>query len=163
MENVWRESLQRGLHGVWSHPDPFEVLNDVDFETAGKQVEGIKFTIWQIARHMSEWGWIMVKKVQNVQIKGPDEENNFFPTESAPPSEDAWIAIKMAWKALGEESEKLIKEFDPAETHPEFDNMSSADALMVLLTHNSHHASQIVTLRKALGVWNEKQGSGELQ
>ena len=156
MENeaIWINSFKRGLHGVWSHPDPFEVLDGVDHELAGRRVEGMTHTIWQIMRHMMEWGWIMIRKIQGAPIKGPDEENNFFPQETAPADEDAWTAHCMAFTNLAQETEKLLDgDFDPKKTIPEFDNITVADALMILVTHNAYHAAQIVMLRKALGAW----------
>ena len=156
MENkdIWINSFKRGLRGVWSHPDPFEVLNGVDHELAGKRVEGMPHTIWQIMRHMMEWGWIMVRKIKDTPIKGPDEENNFFPKETAPADEDAWTAHRMALWNLAYETEKLLDgDFDPTKAIPEFDNITVADALMILVTHNAYHTAQIVMLRRMLGSW----------
>jgi uncharacterized damage-inducible protein DinB len=151
---VWINSFKRGLHGVWSHPDPFEVLDGVDFATAGKRVEGLPHTIWQISRHMIEWGWVMVNKIRGLPVKSYDKENNFFPVEDAPANKDVWSAHVMALKNLAVEASKLLDgDFDPGKTIPEFDNMTTADALMILITHNAYHAAQIVMLRRMLGAW----------
>ena len=160
MENnkVWIESFKRGLRGVWSHPDPFEVVNGVDKELAGRKVDGAPLTIWQIMRHMIEWGWIMIRKIQGGSVKGPDEENNFFPREAEPASEDVWTAHRMALWNLAHETEKLLdSDFDPEKTIPEFDNITVADALMILVTHNAYHTAQIVMLRRMLGAWEENK------
>lgn len=153
MDENWKNSIKRGLRGAWSHPDPFEALEGVDTELAGKRVEGMPFTIWQIMRHMSEWGWIMINKIRGLPVKGLDEANNFFPQEDSPANEDTWNAHSMAFKNLAEETDKLLDDFDPAKTIPEWDNITYADALMILVTHNSYHTAQIVAIRKMLGMW----------
>jgi uncharacterized damage-inducible protein DinB len=153
-DTIWLNSVKRGLHGVWSHPDPFEVLKEIDYETAGKKVDGVQMTIWQIMRHMQEWGWIMFNRIQGRPMKGPDEESNFFPKETAPASEDSWNANILSFVALGEETEKLLlSDFEPGQTIPEFDNLTFADALMILVTHNAYHTAQIVMILKSLGKW----------
>ncbi|MDP8237790.1 MAG: DinB family protein [Candidatus Hatepunaea meridiana] len=154
-DNIWINAYKRGLQGTWSHPDPFKVLDGVDAELAGKRVEGSPYTIWQVMRHTIEWGWIMVKKMQGVSVQSADDENNFFPKEDAPPSEDAWTAHRMALWHLANETNKLLEDFDPDKTFPEWDNITAVDALMILTTHNAYHAGQVVLLRKMLGAWKE--------
>ena len=162
MSDIFIDSIRKGLHGAWSHPDPFTIFDEIDWETAGEQVEGKPHTIWQLMRHMNSWGWICVNKIKGVEVAGIPDENNYFPVEPDPASEDKWNANLMAWKSLAEEAGELLENFDPAKQILEWDNMTHADAMMVLITHNSYHSSQVVALRKALGVWKEKIGSGEL-
>lgn len=153
MDELWKEAFTRGFRGVWSHPDPFEALDGVNFGDAGKRVPGVVHTIWQISRHMTEWGWILVKKLQGVEVKGVDEESNFFPPDDSPKDEDSWNAHKLALKALAAESGKLLDDFDAERQFPDWDNITAADALMVLITHNAYHTAQIVAARKTLDIW----------
>ena len=156
MEEILSEAFGRGIRGAWSHPDPIEVIDDVDFETAGRCVEGFPFSIWQVSRHMIEWGWVLVNKLKGQPVQPHDPENNYFPVESAPPDADAWRAHRQALHELADQTAKLLKDVDSQARHPEFDNISTADLLMVLITHNSYHTAQIVMLRRMLGVWGKK-------
>ncbi|NQU06755.1 MAG: DinB family protein [Calditrichaeota bacterium] len=154
-EDIWKDSFKRGLRGAWSHPDPFQVLDDVDMELAGKRVEGMPNTIWQIMCHMLGWGWVMVRQIQGKPADKFDDDSNFFPKEDGPPSEEEWTVQRAKLWHLANEIEMMLKDFDPEKTFPDWDNITAVDALMVVVTHNSYHTAQIVMLRRMLGAWGE--------
>ena len=156
MEEIWMESFGRGVRGTWSHPDPVEVMDAVDSDAAGKRVEGMPHTIWQISRHMLQWGWMMVNKLKGNPIASWDAETNLFPEEDAPPSPDAWRANQMAMHELVAEAANLLKDVDPEVRFPKWDNISAADMLVILIGHNAYHTAQIVAMRRLLGVWEKK-------
>ena len=155
IDRNWLEAINKGLHGVFSHPDPTGVLDDVDAQTAGKRVPGLPHTIWQLARHMEAWAWAGIRKVQGQEFTDPRLGRNYFPTEDAPPSEEEWEAHKAALKRLPEELAKVAGELDAAQTFPDWYDISAAQVVMVVLTHTSYHTAQIVALKRLLGVWKE--------
>ncbi|MCF7811558.1 DinB family protein [bacterium] len=154
-QNIWLSAFKRGLRGAWSHPDPFGVLDTVDAEMAGKRVEGIPNTIWQIMCHILGWGWVMVRQIQEKPSPKFDDDSNFFPKEDGPASEEEWTEQRAKLWHLANEIEMMMKDFDPTKTFPQWDNITAADALMVVVTHNSYHTAQIVMLRRLLGAWGE--------
>jgi uncharacterized damage-inducible protein DinB len=48
---------------------------------------------------------------------------------------------------------------DPPLEHPPMANYTVEDALIHVAQHNAHHLGQIVTIRKALGLWPPPSGS----
>lgn len=153
MNEPYVEMFTRGLRGTWSHPDPVAVIEEVDYINAGKHVEGFSHSIWQITRHILGWGWQMLNKLKSTPVGADADESNFFPREPAPESEDTWKANQKALKDLIDETSRLLSGLDPEKRFPEWDNISAADVLMILATHNSYHVSKIVELRKALSIW----------
>jgi len=155
MDEIWRQAFLKGLRGSFSHPNPFDVLDGIEVETAGKQVEGMPHSIWQIAWHTSQWAWVIVKRFQGVEVKHETPWNNFFLEESAPPSKEAWQELIQEWKTLPKEVDKILQDFKPEITFPEWDNIDAAHLLMVLITHTSYHTAQIMALRRLLGKWEK--------
>jgi uncharacterized damage-inducible protein DinB len=153
MEKEIVNSLKRGLHGTWSHPDPMQAVDGVDYVTAGKRVDGHTFTLWQLSNHILSWAWQIVRRLQDKMPPPSDEENNFYPVEDGPSSAEQWNAHRNELKQMGKEVIELLTELDPKKKFGEWDNITALDNLMILLTHNSYHTVQIVALRKALGVW----------
>jgi uncharacterized damage-inducible protein DinB len=156
MEDIWRQAFLKGLQGKWSYPNPFEVLDGIDVETAGKRVEGMPHTIWQIAWHMSQWAWVILKKFQGIEVKQETPWNNFFLEDPAPPSKDVWNKLNQDWKNYPKELDASLSKFKPEITFPEWDNIDAAHLLMVIITHTSYHTAQIVALRRMLGKWDKK-------
>jgi len=153
MNEIWQDALNKGLHGVFSHPDPTTVLDDVDWETAGKRVSGMPHTLWQIARHIEAWAWAGIRKLQGAEFSDSRLGENYFPAEDAPPSREEWETYKLALKQLPEELAKVAGEINPAQRFPEWYDITAAQVVMVVLTHTSYHTAQIVALRRLLGVW----------
>lgn len=151
MDQIWVEAISGGMHGAWSHPDTLDVLEDVDHIMAGRMVDGLPFSIWQLTRHMVEWGWIMLNSMKGQDTKSPQpDDNNFFPVESAPPDAESWNSHKMAFDELSKEAAKVAREIDPTIRFPQYDNISVADSMMVLISHNSYHTGQIVMIKRLL-------------
>ncbi len=153
MESNFAESLARSFRGFQSHPDPVDVFTAIDYETSGSKVEGQPFTIWQISRHLMEWGWLILNKLKNIESKFEADENNFFPAEPSPKSEALWDAHKKAFQALSEEFAAVLKDLDPNQIYPEWDNSTAFELANIFLTHSSYHIGQIVLMLKIMGKW----------
>lgn len=152
-DDTQKEVLKRSLHATWSHPDPFDIIRKTKYEVIGEKVEGLPFTIWQISRHMMEWAFLIVNRLNNKPMGSEHEESNFYPPELKPELETNWNAHQKAWDMLEVEVHKLLDTIDPNERIPEWDNSTFHDALMILLSHNSYHTAQIVMMRRLLGDW----------
>ncbi len=148
------DAFARGLHGMWSHPDPLDVIDKVDFETVGMKVEGYPLTIWQISRHMMEWGWMIFNKLRKVELPYEADQKNFFPAETSSSTAAVWQAHKNAFRELILQCEDFIPTMDPNATYPEWDDSTATDLLMILISHNSYHTAQIVAILKMLGKWD---------
>ena len=84
-----------------------------------------------------------------------DDKNNFYPVEDGPSSAEHWNIHRNELKQMGIEVEEILSNLDPNKKLGEWDNSTALNNLMILITHNSCHTAQIVTLRKALGVWKK--------
>jgi len=158
MNEPYIESFRRGMRGVWSHPDPVEIIDNIDFETVSRRVEGYPLTIWQIASHMIEWGWLIVNQLKSNESFEVDK-NNFFPQEHKPSNETLWQSHQKSFREMVKRLNEMLKEVDPDRCFPELDNITATDSLMILVSHNSYHTAQIVMLLKLLGKWKDKLSS----
>jgi hypothetical protein len=123
MDDIWSDAFLKGIRGLFSHPDPFEVLDGLDWQTAGKRVPGMPHTIWQISRHIAGWGWAGVKKLQGEKVGDYTTENNFFPFEEAPPSREVWQEHLLTLKNLPRELEAALGVMNPESRIPEWHNI----------------------------------------
>lgn len=157
MDKLTSDAFHCGLRGMWSHPDPLDVIESIDFETVGAEVEGYPLTIWQLSRHLMEWGWLILNKLKDVRHPFDTDENNFFPIETAPPSPEVWAANKKAFNQFILQCQEYFPRLDPTVTYEEWDNTNALELVITLITHTSYHIGQIVALLKLQGKWNPKQ------
>lgn len=155
MNELWQDAFNKGLRGYWSHPDPIEVLDGINHETAGSRVKDIPYTIWQISKHMEDWAWALLKKAQGLPLPMQTQWNNYYPEEDAP-TEIQWKGHLMALEALPSELEKTLGAFDEEIVAEEWDSVPAPHMLIILLTHTAYHTAQIITLRRLLGKWETK-------
>jgi uncharacterized damage-inducible protein DinB len=151
MEHIVRSLLQHGIHGISAHPDVAEILDGVDFHTAGRALEPWSQSIWQVAWHMDAWARLKLDLFEDRQITWP--QDNCFPPDSSPASPAVWEKFKSDFKELFVRMDGHIKGMDLTRRFKEWEGKSAAEMIGVMINHNSYHAAQVVALRRSLGVW----------
>lgn len=154
------------LYGKGAHANPVACIEDVPVELAGRRVEGLPHSIWQLVGHMNYWMDYEVRRIAGDGPKYPDHAAESWPTEAAPSDEREWkSAISRFEELLGKltdlaeaPTETLAREVAP--THPDHTKNASTkrDVLWQTLVHNSYHVGQIAMLRRCLGAWPPRGG-----
>lgn len=157
MDKLYAKAFSDGIRGDWSYPDSTKILDDVDFEYAGKNVLGLPYTIWQISVHLCGWANLVMKLVQDGEMKWDYEDSNFYPKEPMPANEAEWEKIKADIRALPIEFDRIAANIDPAGVIKEWNNSTYADALMILISHTAYHTAQIVMMKRLLGIWKKSE------
>lgn len=153
------------LHGKGAHADPVACIEDVSANLAGRTVEGVPYSIWQLVFHMNYWMDYELRRIRGLRPAYPEHAAESWPKQSLP-SGGEWLDSVAQFAAFVREYEKL------AQSSPEelarvvepmnaIDRQHSPEVLAVLwqmTAHNSYHTGQIATLRRALGAWPPRGG-----
>lgn len=149
------EILINALKGVNAHISPEKVLEDLNIETAGKEINNSPHTIWQILKHINYWQYKFISYIKD---------------ESTPRS----LTAKEGWSfpsspANNEELEREIKIFSHSLEVMENLNerglndkaqryKTGYDVLQAMASHISYHIGEIVILRRIIGSWPPPSG-----
>lgn len=149
------------LYGKGAHANPVACVEDLSADLAGRRVENLPHTIWQIVWHVNFWTDYDLRRIHGEQTSYPDHSSETWPANDAPSSESAW---KSQVAGFAEQIGTLAKlaQGNPDELnrevpamHPTQDARTSTVVAILwqTATHNSYHVGQIVLLRRALGAW----------
>lgn len=136
-------------------------LNNLTAQQAAWKPDGADNSIWGILAHLSFYNERYLKKFKNKPVEKMEMENSetFATAENA--SEEDWKreierfnTLMSDWRnALEAAEEGKFEQSVSAENQSPW-----AEVVGLINTHNSHHAGQIVLLRKLQGSWDSQKG-----
>jgi uncharacterized damage-inducible protein DinB len=157
--------LRELLYGRHAHTDSLACV-DVPADVAGQLLEWSSHSIWQLVWHMDFWMDHELTRIEGLPALYPEHARLSWPSET-PPSVDTWgreiarfgqLLARLAQHA-GDSAEQLARTVS-ATDRSEAEHVSSLEAVLwQTIVHNSYHIGQVVTLRRALGVWPPESGS----
>jgi uncharacterized damage-inducible protein DinB len=161
-------TLSELLYGKGAHANPVACVEDLSAELAGRRVENLPHSIWQLVWHVNFWTDYDLRRIRGEKPRYPEHASESWPAASAPPSEAQWkkevarfTELIGVLAAMAEsDSSELGREVPP--THPSHEKRTSSVLALLwqILAHNSYHVGQIALLRRALGAW-PPQGGGD--
>lgn len=142
----WFVSLKDALNGL-SSADAVRVSNG-------------NHSIWELVYHIWFWNDRWLKRIRNEKLE-PMTGDNETTFEAHNTGEEQWNALLNrlfnVMASMKQEAENMteakwmqnVSESNPTPWYKAYSNLT---------THTAYHIGQIVTLRKALGIWNPDQG-----
>lgn len=150
-------TLQDLLRGRGAHVDPVACVEDVPWELAGRRLDGVEQTVWDLVWHMNYWMEYELRAFTGPEAGYPDHAAESWPDTHAPGSAEAWrvevarfrrqVEQLVEWAGLAAEDgagARLVHR-----TRGE----SLQAVLWQMAAHNSYHTGQVVQLRRAFGAW----------
>ena len=145
------ELIRKSLHGEWAHPDPLKALENVDWKKAGEQIPNLPYTIWQLFYHVDYWQKLILQGLRGESVKWSEKLEESWSPSNAPESEQIFQQSVAEFNTQLKEVDSLLNDDIVNEDFPSGEGMSKLEFLRVLITHNSYHFGQIMTLRRLLG------------
>ena len=127
-----RKHLLELLRGGGAHLDFDKAVAGLPPELCGKRPAGIPHTPWRLIEHMRIAQGDILEFCRNPQHVSPEWPTGYWPSGDAPASGPAW--------------KKSVAQF-----------RADIDAMQRLVAdHNAYHLGQLVTVRRALGAWQDE-------
>lgn len=154
-DTALRNQLVELLKGDHAHTSFDAAVRDFPFSMAGRQIEGLPYTAWQILEHLRIAQWDILDFSGNpgyVYIKWPDD---YWPKEEAPANAGAWEKSVAAFRSDLKAMQELVANpaTDLFAKIPWGEGQTILREAIVLGNHNSYHIGQLVLLRRLLGTW----------
>jgi hypothetical protein len=137
---------------------PFnDVVKNVPFEDLGKKPDNLPYSIWQLTEHIRITQKDILDFSANINYKELDWPKDYWPINAAPKDETEW---KNSVKEVNDDLNKfidLLKNSNDIFKPFEYGNgQSLLREALVIADHTSHHAGEIIVLRRLLGNWHHK-------
>lgn len=150
-----RQHLVKLLQGGQSYMPLQEQITGIPMEAAGKKVEGLPYTIYQLMEHIriSQHDLLDFSRNPEYQyIKWPDD---YWPDSESPTSAEEWEQTVQSILDDREEMIELVQDEsrDLLEPFPWGKGQTLLREAMLMAEHNAYHAGQIVLMRRLLRVW----------
>ncbi len=150
-----REHLHDLLRGA-AHPGFEEVISDLPANLRGAKPTGLPHTPWRLLEHMRIAQSDILEFCRNPRHVSPEFPDGYWPSDDAPPHDDAWDKSVAAFSADLKAVQDLLAETpDLFARIPDGDGQTFLREALLVADHNAYHLGQIVLIRRLLGAWTE--------
>lgn len=145
-----REHLIKMMRGGQAFRTQQELLEGLTVEEAGRKVEGLPYTIWQLLDHLRFTQHDILDFSRNPDYQEPDWPDDYWPEATSPKDE---AHLQQTLNNLATDLEEMIQLVqDPAndlfKPFPHGTGQTLLREAMLVAEHNAYHLGQIVLLRK---------------
>ena len=151
-----REHLMRVLDWEDAHVGFEKSVDGVPPEVRGTRPPGFEHSAWQLLEHIriaqDDILDFCLSATYEHNLKWPD---GYWPATAAPPDEAAWQGSIAACLASREHLKQLARDVDDltALVPTGKANQTYLRAILLAADHVAYHVGQVVSVRRALGVW----------
>ncbi len=153
-----RDGLRELLQGGSAHLDFDSAVEGLAFDDLGTKPGAMPHSPWQLVEHMRIAQWDILRFTIDAQHRSPEFPDGYWPVGHAPAEPSAWDRTLRGFRddlramldLVADPKTDLLAPLphDPAKT-------VFREAL-VLADHNAYHLGQLVAVRRALGLWEDR-------
>jgi hypothetical protein len=149
-----REQLIHSLRGKGAHMSFDQATKGLPPTLIGKRVPGLAHTAWQLVYHLWISQWDILEFSRDPGHASPEWPAEYWPSEDAPASRDAWDETVGKLRADLETMIGLVRDKgnDLLAPFPHGEGQTLLREALLVIDHNSYHVGQLVDLRRLLGV-----------
>lgn len=151
-----REHLIPALDWQDAHVGFEKAVDGLPADRRGLRPAGFEHSPWELVEHLR----IALEDILDFCVNARYEHNlawpdDYWPNEPAPQDDAAWMAGVAGYRrAIGGMARVAREIEDLTATVPTGkDGQTYLRALLLAVDHNAYHVGQIVSVRRALGVW----------
>lgn len=155
-DDAVRDHLMRVLHWEDAHVGFDKAVAGVPAEARGARPPGFEHSPWQLLEHIR----IAQDDILDFCLNDAYEHHlswpgDYWPASAAPPDDAAWHASIAACTQSRERLQEMAREVDDLTAHVPTgkDNQTYLRAILLAADHVAYHVGQMVSVRRALGVW----------
>jgi uncharacterized damage-inducible protein DinB len=151
-----REQLARVLDWEEAHVGFSKTMANIPADKRAARPEGFEHTLWQLLEHLRIALHDLADFALNPQyahaLKWPED---YWPNSDSP-SDREWVESIAGYRAALAQLQSVARDtsidlFSPVPTGKK--TQTYLRTILLAIDHNAYHVGQIVTLRRALGIW----------
>lgn len=154
--NAIRDHLARALDWEDAHVGFDKAVDGIPADQRGARAAGFEHSLWQLVEHIR----IAQDDILDFCVNASYEHSrtwpdDYWPTEPAPVSEQAWSDSLASYKRSLEALKQLTRDVDDltATVPTGKAGQTYLRAILLVVDHTACHVGQLVDVRRALGIW----------
>ena len=157
MDSAVRDHLVRVLDWEDAHVGVDKAIDGIPPHQRGVRPPGFEHSVWQLLEHIrlaqDDILDFCVNSRYEHTMKWPDD---YWPSDPAPPDQQAWTASIAGYKRGLEELKKVARTIEDlsAAVPTGKKNQTYLRSVLLVADHTAYHVGQIVAVRRALGIWS---------
>ena len=141
------------LEGGGAHATLKDALADIPADKRGIKPDNLPYSIWQLAEHIRIAQWDMLEFSKDGSHESPKWPDKYWPEESSPSDDAAWNKTIDSINTDREAFIDLLKSGDIYAQIPHGAGQTILREALQMADHNAYHTSEIILLRRLLGIW----------
>lgn len=151
-----REHLARALDWEEAHVNFSKAIADIPPDLRGARVAGVEHTLWQLVEHLHIALTDLADFALNPQYAHTrDWPGDYWPERDLP-SEEEWQQSVSGFRAQLARLQMVARDssIDLVASVPTGTKQQTyLRTILLAMDHNAYHVGQIVSVRRALGIW----------
>ena len=148
-----RDHLEKLMRMGQAYRPGEELLQGLNVEEAGKQVQSLPYTIWQLLEHLRITQYDILDFCRNPNYREPEWPDDYWPNEEAPADQKA---LDHTLQAINQDLDAMVQLVQDTEQDlfapiPHGNGQTLLREAMLVAEHNAYHLGQIVVLRRLHG------------
>jgi uncharacterized damage-inducible protein DinB len=152
------DTLIKSLRGERGHLPIKNALLDIDMDLAGKRIEELPYTIFQLVKHMTYWQEFLLLFAQGEKPELPSDVKESWPVEEGPSNEEEWERIIQHFLQGIEQACTIARTVQLDKSLEKWPGESPGGVLRNIASHNSYHLGEIVIIRRLFSAWPPPTG-----
>jgi hypothetical protein len=155
-ENAFRDHLVRLLDWKEAHVGFDKAVEGIPADKRGARAAGFEHSPWQLVEHMRLAQDDILDFCLNPRYEHTKKWPDDYWPRLAPPNDAAWTeSIHLFVRSRDKIKELARTVADLAATVPTGkSNQTYLRAILLVADHTAYHTGQLVSVRRALGIWN---------
>jgi hypothetical protein len=145
--------LEKLIVGGGAHAALEDALKDIPAKFRGVRPDNLPYSIWQLAEHIRIAQWDMLEFSKDGNHQSPNWPDDYWPKESEPKDDAAWDKTIEQIQADRAEFLALLKSEDIYKPIAHGTGQNILREALQVADHNAYHTSEIILLRRLLGIW----------
>jgi len=150
---ILTDEIVKLLNGGGAHATLDHALDGLPANQRGQQPHGLPYSIWQLVEHIRIALWDMLEFSKDGNHQSPKWPEEYWPKETEPANEEAWLQSLETIKANLQEMIELVKTGDLYSPIPHGTGQTLLREALQAADHTAYHISEIIVLRRLLGSW----------
>ncbi len=144
------ETLRQALAGRGAHSLTAEVFDGLAWESVGLRPDGALHSLFQLLNHLVYWQDFALRWLDGDKPATPEHDADSWPGDVSPLDRAEWERSLDRFKTgLAE----LDRRAGGSDLYARLGPKTALEILQIVASHNSYHAGQVASLRRALGAW----------
>lgn len=160
-DDTIRKHLLASLQGRNAHLSFEQTIKDFPDNYYNKKIPGIQYSCWDLLEHLRIAQWDILDFILNSKYQSKTWPDAYWPKDEG--NKEKWKNSVKNFLNDRKELETMLEDnaidlYGPI-LHAQ--DYTIFREIVIVIDHNSYHTGQLLSLRRALGIWSAHNGINE--